>query len=104
MTVQDSKLVGSLEGGRGSPLQLRGEFPVSLSFLMYKEHLLVDPTADEEKHLAESVLTITQTARGDILAVSKPGGVPVSRSKLKRCFSLASTHAKQRHAIIAASK
>ena len=63
----------------------------------------MDPSADEEKHLAESVLTITQTAGGDILAVSKPGGVAVNRSMLKRCFSLASAHAKQRHAVIAAA-
>lgn len=40
VNVEDSKLVGSLDGGRGTQLQLRGDFPVSLSFLSYKEFVL----------------------------------------------------------------
>jgi len=66
------------------PLQIRN-YPISLTFGMFDDYLLVDPTSEEEELLQGSI-TIVYNNQGILCSVYKPGGYFLTEEKLKECM------------------
>ncbi|KAJ3369769.1 hypothetical protein GGF31_005074 [Allomyces arbusculus] len=72
--------------------------PVACSFAVVDNHLLADPTADEAALASASVTVLVdadRTADSDpLLALTKRGGVPLSKPQLAQCIALARDRAR----------
>ncbi|GFR40110.1 hypothetical protein Agub_g664, partial [Astrephomene gubernaculifera] len=63
--------------------------PLGVTCCLYRQHLLVDPTADEER-LAECAVTVVLDQAGRLQGVYKPGGkVLADAATLVRCTEAA---------------
>eukprot|EP00163_Fabomonas_tropica_P030831 TRINITY_DN712_c0_g1_i2.p1 TRINITY_DN712_c0_g1~~TRINITY_DN712_c0_g1_i2.p1 ORF type:complete len:232 (+),score=24.43 TRINITY_DN712_c0_g1_i2:618-1313(+) len=61
-------------------------FPIPLTMVVLPgDHIVVDPTADEED-CAESLITVVTANDGKVIAVRKLGGVSVSEAQLLTCL------------------
>eukprot|EP00884_Botryococcus_braunii_P014361 jgi/Botrbrau1/22926/Bobra.0030s0004.1 len=69
------------------PLQLR-ERPLGVSCILYRQRLILDPTADEEA-LAEGILMPVVTSKGLVVSLQKSGGMEASPQKILECIEAA---------------
>lgn len=66
--------------------------PVCLTTALYREHLLVDPTREEEA-LSECEVSVVLTEDGLLRGVFKPGGeVEATEDTLMKCIAAAKLH------------
>ncbi|PIK47576.1 putative exosome complex component RRP43 [Apostichopus japonicus] len=83
--VEDSGLAVTSEKST-IPLDLSSH-PVSTSFVVFDDSiLLADPTKEEET-MATGVVTIVTTEDGNLCAVHKPGGSPLPVNKMQDCIA-----------------
>eukprot|EP01116_Phalansterium_solitarium_P016804 TRINITY_DN3983_c0_g1_i2.p1 TRINITY_DN3983_c0_g1~~TRINITY_DN3983_c0_g1_i2.p1 ORF type:complete len:321 (-),score=23.88 TRINITY_DN3983_c0_g1_i2:12-905(-) len=61
------------------------DYPVALTFGTVDEHILADPTGDEELLLHGS-FTVVYGSKGGLCSVVKPGGAAVSSESLQQCM------------------
>ncbi|OAY68361.1 Exosome complex component RRP43 [Ananas comosus] len=103
--IDDGRVVtvpGELEGKTKLPLVnkdkrklMLNNVPFSLTCGLHKEHILVDPTAEEES-IIETFVTVVLDTLGRVVSVYKPGGsVLAYTSILKECITLAKRRAQQ---------
>lgn len=69
-------------------------YPASLTFAMLDDHIVADPTSEEED-LTDSVFTIVYSGKGDLLNMWKPGGAALPEDKLRDCMHAAKGRASQ---------
>lgn len=62
-------------------------FPVSTTFMMFDDKVIVDPTAEEEK-LALAVVSIA-VCSSELVYIYKPGGTPIEPKVLDSCLKIA---------------
>jgi len=60
-------------------------YPISLTFGILEEHLIVDPTAEEERLLNGS-FTIVYNEKGELCLLVKPGGAIITDNQIKGCI------------------
>ncbi len=70
------------------------EIPIPLTLGMFDSIIIADPLEQEEEVLATR-LTLVQTASGQLTAIWKPGGMPLSQDQLLKCLFLSREHAKR---------
>jgi exosome complex component RRP43 len=64
-----------------------GNTPFPVTCVIHKEHILVDPTAEEEA-VMETSITIVLDTLGNLVSIYKPGGVGLaSTATIKECIS-----------------
>lgn len=79
---------------RSIPLQL-SSYPVSTSFVIFDDSiLLADPTKEEET-MATGIVTMVMTEDGNLCKVHKPGGSPLPVSKMLDCIARSKERAAQ---------
>lgn len=72
---------------RSIPLQL-DNLPLVVSFALFNNHALIDPTSEEEASMdARMAFLLSQT--GELRAVDKPGGKPISDTMFQSCLKQA---------------
>ncbi|EFN59910.1 hypothetical protein CHLNCDRAFT_132943 [Chlorella variabilis] len=82
------------QGHQRRPLLLACH-PVSLTCGLYRDRLLVDPTAEEEP-LLEAAMTTTVDESGDILGFYKAGGsATLSRERMLECIEAAKQRSRE---------
>nr|CCA14404.1 exosome complex exonuclease RRP43 putative [Albugo laibachii Nc14] len=64
------------------------------SFAIVNEHVLIDPTSEEEG-LASSTFNIIYTTENELFGVYKPGGTLISPAILKKCLDTAKNRTKK---------
>ncbi|XP_070552298.1 exosome complex component RRP43-like [Ptychodera flava] len=69
-------------------LQVKSE-PVSTSFAVFDDEIVIADPTNEEECLATGVVTIVTDGHGRLCAVHKPGGSPLSDMQLKDCIKRA---------------
>uniref|UniRef100_A0A7S2RP95 Ribosomal RNA-processing protein 43 n=1 Tax=Mucochytrium quahogii TaxID=96639 RepID=A0A7S2RP95_9STRA len=69
-------------------------WPVSSTFGLFGDQLLLDPT-NEEMRVLDGVLTVVLTENGDVACVQKTDGPSVSMSVLDACLDRGTTRAKE---------
>lgn len=74
-------------GDRKVPLELDG-FPISVSFGLFEDRILLDPSLDEEV-VCDSRVTLLMRPSGDLRAVIKPGGTTLPDALFKSCLAQA---------------
>lgn len=73
------------------------ECPISVSFGLFKEYALIDPSAEEEA-VCDSQITFVFRPSGELRNVLKPGGINLSGNLYKSCLRQAQerlTHMRQ---------
>jgi len=60
----------------------------SLSFALFDDYTLADPT-NEEEEIQSGSLTIVYNDQGGMVSVNKPGGAPIQDDTLRQCMKLA---------------
>ncbi|XP_068187657.1 exosome complex component RRP43 [Antennarius striatus] len=74
--------------------------PVSVSFCVFDDSIMVvDPTVEEES-LSTAQLTVVMDEEQRLCALHKPGGTPLSGEKLQECISKATTRQREIQALI----
>ncbi|KAL4205429.1 hypothetical protein AMTRI_Chr01g137250 [Amborella trichopoda] len=77
-----------------------GSIPFSLTCLLHKQYLLVDPT-DEEESIMPSLVTVVLDTSGHLISLYKPGGpVLAYTSTIKNCVALATRRVKELEKIL----
>jgi exosome complex component RRP43 len=80
---EDSKLVSNGILTKGGVTVL--EYPISLTFGMMDDYILIDPTSEEEDLLAAK-FTIIYSNLNKLSHIIKPGGVAISEENLRICI------------------
>mmetsp|Transcript_9986 Transcript_9986/g.13717 ORF Transcript_9986/g.13717 Transcript_9986/m.13717 type:complete len:301 (+) Transcript_9986:29-931(+) len=76
------------------------EYPISLTFGILDEYIIVDPTNEEEEQLASN-FTIIYTNTGKLCSVFKPGGTAVlTEEQLKMSLQVAKRRASHIHNLL----
>nr|XP_015823820.2 exosome complex component RRP43 [Nothobranchius furzeri] len=74
--------------------------PVSVSFCIFDDSILiVDPTAEEES-LSTARLTVVMDEEDQLCSLHKPGGTPLSGEKLQECIKRATARKGEIHKLI----
>lgn len=81
------------QSGNATPLQLVTP-PLALSFALIDTYVVADPSHEEET-LANATVHVVWDSAGQLRAIDKPGGSPMSRSELTRCAEQAKERAKE---------
>lgn len=70
--------------------------PVPATFGLVGEHVLSDPSADEEP-LLDASCTVVLDEAGNVCSVHKPGGAPIGGDALSQCLAAAGARARALH-------
>jgi exosome complex component RRP43 len=62
-----------------------GNTPFPLTCVIHKEHILVDPTAEEETVMETSITVVLDTS-GNLVSIYKPGGVGLASMATIKVF------------------
>ncbi|MBW2997405.1 exosome complex protein Rrp42 [Candidatus Woesearchaeota archaeon] len=73
--------------------------PVTVTVFKYGDHLLIDPTEDEEK-VYDARLTISVLENGNICSLQKGGDVPVSMDEAAKMIELAQAKSQELRKLI----
>jgi exosome complex component RRP43 len=85
--VAEEKVLAVVSGERTTSLLLN-DYCLAVSFVLFDEHLLLDPTREEEA-VADARITLVLRPSGELRAVHKPGGAPISVTSIGKCLELA---------------
>jgi exosome complex component RRP43 len=66
------------------------DYSLAVSFALFDRHLLLDPTREEEA-VSDARITLVLRPSGELRAVHKPGGAPISVAAVGNCLDLAKT-------------
>lgn len=89
--VVNHSAIAIASADRTNPLQLDG-FPLVVSFALFEDKALLDPTAEEEA-VMDSRLTFVLHPSGELRAVDKPGGKILSGTLYESCLGQAKLRA-----------
>lgn len=90
--IEEDETTVVLVPGPSEPLRIL-HTPLSLTFGLFDNTLLTDPSAKEEE-LLDSIVTVAQNQKGQICGIYKPGGAQISTEDLRKCIHLAREHVK----------
>uniref|UniRef100_A0A0D6R385 Ribosomal RNA-processing protein 43 n=1 Tax=Araucaria cunninghamii TaxID=56994 RepID=A0A0D6R385_ARACU len=77
-----------------------GKIPFSLTCMLYKKHLLADPTAEEE-YILQTIITVVLDSTGRLVSFYKPGGSALaSTSTVQDCIALSRHRVKELQKIL----
>jgi exosome complex RNA-binding protein Rrp42 (RNase PH superfamily) len=85
--VTDERVLAVVSEERAVRLGI-GDFCLSVSFAVFEDRLLLDPSRDEEA-VADARITLVLRSTGDLRAVHKPGGAPISPMVIGRSLQVA---------------
>jgi len=100
--VDDDGVTVVLVPGSSEPLRIN-HMPLSLTFGLFDNTLVMDPSAQEEA-LMSSIVTVAQNRSGQICGIYKPGGEQICTEDLRKCISLARDHVKTIAALLETSE
>lgn len=80
-------VIAEASAERPNALQMDG-FPIPISFVLFEDKALLDPSADEEA-VCESRLTFLFRPSGELRGVLKPGGRNLSEALYEGCLAVA---------------
>lgn len=83
-SARSDKALAVFSAERTNRLEIH-DFSLSFSFAVFEEHILLDPSREEE-HVADSRVSLVLRSNGDLRAVHKPGGSPVPIEAVSQCL------------------